>query len=87
MDGRACTWRPDAVVEGVRYKRIPSGEQPCHDCSAPAGGLHHPGCCEERCPRCVGQAIGCGCRWEDDEPDPDFDPADLNAESPEAVRA
>ncbi len=34
---------------------------PCHDCNAPVGGFHHPGCDVEECPRCHLQAIGCGC--------------------------
>jgi hypothetical protein len=42
--------------------RIPhKGDEPCHDCKCPPGGLHHPGCDAERCPICCGQAISCGC--------------------------
>lgn len=33
----------------------------CHDCLTPPGGLHHPGCDMERCPRCHGQLITCRC--------------------------
>jgi hypothetical protein len=36
----------------------------CHDCAAPQGALHHPGCDAEACPRCLHQAISCGCQWE-----------------------
>ena len=43
-----------------------SGDGRCHDCKAPVGGFHHPGCDAERCPRCGGQLISCGCL---DEPD------------------
>lgn len=43
----------------------------CRDCATPQGGLHHPGCDVERCPRCMGQAISCGCKWEGDSADPD----------------
>jgi hypothetical protein len=43
---------------------------PCRDCGTPPGGVHHPGCCVERCPVCRGQAFGCPCfdpdAWESD---------------------
>jgi hypothetical protein len=36
----------------------------CHDCAIEPGGYHHPGCDMERCPRCEGQLISCGCLEE-----------------------
>lgn len=38
----------------------------CHDCNIALGGHHHPGCDMERCPRCGGQLIGCGCLDEEE---------------------
>jgi hypothetical protein len=89
MDGRPCTAQT-AVVEGVAYHRIPYGSlgwEHCNDCASPHGGLHHPGCDLEQCPRCLGQAISCGCRWASDAPDPGLDEFLLAAESPKARRA
>ena len=39
----------------------------CHDCNVELGGFHHPGCDMERCPKCGGQLISCGCLDEEDD--------------------
>lgn len=38
----------------------------CHDCGIGKGGKHHPGCDMEKCPKCGGQLISCGCLGEED---------------------
>jgi hypothetical protein len=49
-----------------RPRYVADGDGDCHDCGCPDGGLHHPGCDNERCPACGGQAIACDCNDEDD---------------------
>lgn len=33
----------------------------CHDCNIKHGGFHHNGCDVEKCPKCSGQLVSCGC--------------------------
>lgn len=63
----SCTTR-FFFIKGVQFDRDcshydddPSGH--CHDCGIlnVPGNYHHPGCDVEKCPKCGGQAIGCGC--------------------------
>lgn len=42
------------------HLKEPSGR--CHDCGIQHGNFHHPGCDVEKCPRCGGQIISCGCQ-------------------------
>ena len=66
-----CTANEIEFEDGVKLPAIPYGkEKPdwgatkkrlCHDCNAPPGGYHHLNCDVERCPRCKGQLISCGC--------------------------
>jgi len=45
-------------------------EEPiCGDCKVPVGGFHHPGCDNEKCPRCSWQLISCGHLADDDDED------------------
>lgn len=67
-------------LHGKRYRRIRFGDEewlkseewvensnrPCHDCFAIKGQLHAEGCDMERCPRCLGQHLGCGCELNSD---------------------
>lgn len=69
LDTVDCTWnRMVAYPEGPSLPAIPyRGEQRCHDCNVAKGGFHHPGCDVERCPKCHGQLISCGCLDEGDD--------------------
>lgn len=74
LDGVGCTTTSyDDFQDGVTRERLPltvgraTPEGRCFDCQVPVGALHHPGCGEERCPACRGQAMSCGCAQADDE--------------------
>jgi len=63
QDGVSCE-KEDIVIDGQAYPQVPyepSVNRNCHDCKTPNGGFHHPGCDMERCPKCGGQLISCGC--------------------------
>ena len=62
-----CTGNARIALCGVDYETIAYAakamppEHRCHDCNVKIGGKHHPRCDMERCPRCSGQLISCGC--------------------------
>lgn len=46
------------IYPGVLYE---DQDGRCHDCYIESGNYHHSGCDMERCPKCSGQLITCGC--------------------------
>lgn len=73
LSGRSCT--VDALhYDGRRFALPPVGRHPrdvvvagrCGDCGVERGGLHHLGCDLQACPRCRGQLLSCGCRFDED---------------------
>lgn len=61
-DGNIMVEYPDGSV----MLSIPSSDD-CHDCNVNAGQFHHPGCDMERCPKCNGQLISCGCLSKEED--------------------
>ena len=63
-------------IGGKEYPRLRYSEEgenwdadngPCHDCAALKGQYHAINCDVERCPKCGGQVISCGCDYDEDE--------------------
>ena len=64
---KSCTLKT-IIIDGVEFDRVPNyfdNGKRCHDCNImnKTGNYHHLGCDMERCPKCGGQLISCGC-WE-----------------------
>ena len=65
-----CTGNRTVSIDGHEYATIPYNGPGvrCHDCNVVRGARHHPGCDMERCPKCGGQLISCGCLDEEEDP-------------------
>ena len=58
---------PDGTsLPSIPYLDDDDGQR-CHDCNVLVGNYHHPSCDMERCPRCGGQLISCGCLDEEED--------------------
>ncbi len=69
-DHPAITCAGNSVVkfpDGIELESVPYQGNQCVDCNVTNGGKHHPGCDMERCPKCNGQLISCGCLDEEEE--------------------
>jgi hypothetical protein len=65
-EGNSIVKFPDGgSLSAIPYE-VDDGER-CFDCNVARGGFHHPGCDQERCPKCGGQLISCGCLDEEFE--------------------
>ena len=73
-DAESCGG-PMIQVAGRVYERVRFGQESgnrweefdfCPECGVSHGGLHHPGCDIEECPRCRTQYLSCDCAEEDD---------------------
>jgi hypothetical protein len=58
---------PDSLELAASTFHFPEESGRCHDCNVAHGNYHHPGCDVERCPRCEGQLISCGCLSEGED--------------------
>jgi hypothetical protein len=63
--GKEPLWEGATEEDAVMWET--QSKRPCHDCGVIEGELHLDGCDWERCPRCKGQNLGCGCRTEEDD--------------------
>jgi hypothetical protein len=84
--GISCSPTVRIRIGGVDYRPIRWTDEPewsyenitfqCGACATPPGGVHHPGCCVERRPACIGQSLGCECNDDPLEDTEDIDDID-----------
>ncbi len=76
-DAESCGG-PKIQVAGQVYDRVRFGQETenrwedfdaCPECGVSHGGLHHPGCDIEECPRCRTQYLSCDCGEGKDGPE------------------
>jgi len=51
-------------AEAEKFLKMYPNKERCPDCNVKTGGIHHPGCDQEECPRCHFQIISCDCKVE-----------------------
>jgi len=73
-DTWTATWlkyRPSETLDNANaaYDQYAASPLICGDCKCKVGEYHIPGCDEERCPKCNGQLISCGCLGTDEDED------------------
>ena len=84
----SCTSKTVEYPDGTTMPVVPftNDVYKCHDCGIANGGTHHPGCDVERCPKCGGQLISCGCLSTETDEDDDSE-SDENDEVGKMLRA
>lgn len=58
---------PNGLSLPALTKHFSEASGRCHDCNVKHGSYHHPGCDVERCPRCDGHLMTCGCLDEEED--------------------
>lgn len=64
--GRGTATEVEACIAAKLATEEIRTDHRCPDCAVDVGEFHLPGCDVERCPRCAGQSISCGCTDAED---------------------